>query len=168
MISVFAGQIRRGLPVTLTDKRMTRFWLSLNAAVDLVLEAVALMEGGEIFVTKIPSMRIVDLARAIAPSARIEEVGRRPGEKLHEVLLTAEESRNTSDCGRHYIVRPDGGSEPERTVAGRALPDGFAYSSDANDEWMSVADLRDFVASMASSSASSPSTVPSAAVPETP
>ena len=107
--------------------------------------------------------------RLDAIAARIEEVGRRPGEKLHEVLLTAEESRNTTDCGRHYVVRPDSGSKPEPTVAGRALPDGFAYSSDANDEWMSVAELRSFVAGQGSAE---PAPVPRsdapAAVPETP
>jgi len=144
VIPLFQKQAATGT-LTITDRRMTRFWLSLDSAVDLVLHAVGEMEGGEIFVPKIPSMRIVDLARAIAPSARIDEVGRRPGEKLHEVLLTAEESRNTTDCGRHYVVRPDTGSEPEKTVAGRALPDGFAYSSDANDDWMSVEELADFV-----------------------
>lgn len=145
VIPLFQRQAESGV-LTLTDRRMTRFWLSLDSAVDLVLRAVSQMQGGEIFVPKIPSMRIVDLARAIAPNARIEEVGRRPGEKLHEILLTAEESRNTSDCGRYYIVRPDSGSQPERTVAGRALPDGFAYASDTNTEWMSVAELRAFVA----------------------
>ena len=167
VIPLFQKQAATGT-LTITDRRMTRFWLSLDSAVDLVLHAVGEMAGGEIFVPKIPSMRIVDLARAIAPTARIDEVGRRPGEKLHEVLLTAEESRNTSDCGRHYVVRPDSGSAPESTVAGRALPDGFAYSSDANDEWMSVADLRAFVAGMSATGAR-PDTLESTApvVPET-
>ena len=168
VIPLFQKQAASGV-VTLTDRRMTRFWLSLDSAVDLVLHAVAEMQGGEIFVPKIPSMRIVDLARAIAPTARIEEVGRRPGEKLHEVLLTAEESRNTTDCGRHYVVRPDSGSMPASTVAGRALPDGFAYSSDSNDDWMSVSDLRAFVADQLP--AAGPAPAPgngAAAVSETP
>lgn len=168
VIPLFQKQAASGV-VTLTDRRMTRFWLSLDSAVDLVLHAVGEMQGGEIFVPKIPSMRIVDLARAVAPTARIEEVGRRPGEKLHEVLLTAEESRNTTDCGRHYVVRPDSGSMPERTVAGRALPDGFAYSSDANDDWMSVSDLRAFVAEQLSAGGPAPAPVDgAAAVSETP
>jgi len=169
VIPLFEKQAATGV-LTLTDRRMTRFWLSLEAAVDLVLHAVSQMEGGEIFVPKIPSMRIVDLARAIAPKARIEEVGRRPGEKLHEVLLTAEESRNTTDCGRHYIVRPDSGSSPATTVAGRALPDGFAYSSDANTEWMGVEDLRDFVDTLgeAKTSAKTAPVLPTPTVPSTP
>jgi UDP-N-acetylglucosamine 4,6-dehydratase len=141
VIPLFQKQAATGT-LTITDRRMTRFWLSLDSAVDLVLQTVSQMEGGEIFVPKIPSMRVMDLARAIAPEAKIEEVGRRPGEKLHEVLLTAEESRNTEDHGRHFVIRPDSGSAPVRTVAGRALPDGFAYSSDANTEWLSVEGLR--------------------------
>jgi len=147
VIPLFQKQAEAGR-VTITDRRMTRFWLSLEAAVDLVLHAVDNMEGGEIFVPKIPSMRVVDLARAIAPDAEIDEVGRRPGEKLHEVLLTAEESRNTEDRGRHFVIRADSGSPPEPTVAGRALPDGFAYSSDANTEWLSVERLRETVAQL--------------------
>jgi UDP-N-acetylglucosamine 4,6-dehydratase len=152
VIPLFQRQADSGV-LTITDRRMTRFWLSLDSAVDLVLHAVSEMKGGEIFVPKIPSMRIADLARAIGPNARIEEVGRRPGEKLHEVLLTAEESRNTIECDHHYIVRPDGGSVPENTVAGRALPDGFAYASDTNTEWMSVEELRAFVARFCASEA---------------
>ncbi len=147
VIPLFRRQAETG-SLTITDRAMTRFWLSLEQAVDLVLEAVGEMKGGEIFVPKIPSMRIVDLARAIAPTAKIEEVGRRPGEKLHEVLLTAEESCNAQDCGRHFIVTPDSGSEPVSTVAGRALPKGFVYSSDGNTEWMSVDALRQHVASL--------------------
>ena len=147
VIPLFRRQAESGV-LTITDRAMTRFWLSLEQAVDLVLEAVGEMKGGEIFVPKIPSMRIVDLARAIAPTARIEEVGRRPGEKLHEVLLTAEESRSASDFGRHYILTPDVGSGPTSTVVGRALPDGFVYSSDANTEWMSIGALRRHVASL--------------------
>lgn len=148
VIPLFRRQAEAGT-LTITDRAMTRFWLSLEQAVDLVLAAVGDMKGGEIFVPKIPSMRIVDLARAIAPTAKIEEVGRRPGEKLHEILLTAEESRNAKDCGRHYIVTPDSGSEPLSTVAGRALPDGFVYASNTNTEWISVPDLRSHVASLA-------------------
>lgn len=127
---------------------MTRFWLSLEQAVDLVLEAAEQMQGGEIFVPKIPSMRIVDLARAIAPTARIEEVGRRPGEKLHEILLTAEESQDAQDRGRHYVILPDKGCRPESRLGHGSLPDGFVFSSDANTEWMSVSDLRAHVAAM--------------------
>lgn len=147
VIPLFRRQARSG-SLTITDRRMTRFWLSLEQAVDLVLHSVGEMQGGEIFVPKIPSMRIVDLARAIAPTAKIAEVGRRPGEKLHEVLLTAEESRNAQDRGRHFVVLPDGGSEPAARGARSGLPDGYVYSSDTNSEWMSVEALRSTVASL--------------------
>ncbi len=150
VIPLFRRQAESGV-LTITDRRMTRFWLSLQEAVDLVLHAVGEMRGGEIFVPKIPSMRIVDLARAIAPTATIDEVGRRPGEKLHEVLLTAEESRNTLDVGRQFIVRPDAGSDPPATVAGRVLPDGFVYSSETNREWLTVESLRSHVAALVAS-----------------
>ncbi len=147
VIPLFRRQAESGV-LTITDRAMTRFWLSLEEAVDLVLEAVGEMKGGEIFVPKIPSMRIMDLARAIAPTARIDEVGRRPGEKLHEVLLTAEESRCAIDFGRHYVVTPDVGSGPASSLAGGALPEGFVYSSDTNTEWMSIEALRRHVASL--------------------
>jgi UDP-N-acetylglucosamine 4,6-dehydratase/5-epimerase len=145
VIPLFRRQAETGV-LTLTDRRMTRFWLSLEQAVDLVLHAAGEMRGGEIFVPKIPSMRVVDLARAMAPTAQVEEVGRRPGEKLHEVLLTAEEARNTQDLGRHYVIEPDHGSRREIALADRSVPDGFVYSSDTNTEWMTVESLRTHVA----------------------
>jgi UDP-N-acetylglucosamine 4,6-dehydratase len=123
---------------------MTRFWLSLEQAVNLVLQVAGEMRGGEIFVPKIPSMRVVDLARAMAPTAQIDEVGRRPGEKLHEVLLTAEEARNTLDLGSHYVIEPDHGSR--REVSERSVADGFVYASDTNTEWMTIDALRQHVA----------------------
>ncbi len=141
VIPLFRRQAETG-SLTLTDRRMTRFWLSLEQAVDLVLHAAGEMQGGEIFVPKIPSMRIVDLARALAPRATLNEVGRRPGEKLHEVLLTAEESFNAQDRGRHYVILPDGGGDPLPRGAEPRLPDGFVYSSDQNVEWLTIEDLR--------------------------
>jgi len=140
VIPLFLEQAPSGV-LTVTDKRMTRFWISLDQAVSLVLLAAQEMEGGEIFVPKIPSMRIIDLARAIAPEARVKEVGIRPGEKLHEVLLTEEDSRTTSELATYYVV---GRRAPH--PAGKALPEGFAYASDTNTQWMTVDALRDFVA----------------------
>lgn len=141
VIPLFRRQAETG-SLTITDRRMTRFWLSLEQAVDLVLHAAGEMQGGEIFVPKIPSMRIVDLARALAPTATLREVGRRPGEKLHEVLLTAEESCHAQDRGRHYVVSPDGGDELLPRGPQHCLPEGFVYSSDQNGEWLTVEDLR--------------------------
>ena len=145
VIPLFEKQAETGI-LTITDRRMTRFWLSLEQAVDLVLQVAGEMRGGEIFVPKIPSMRVVDLARAMAPKAQIDEIGRRPGEKLHEVLLTAEEARNTQDLGSHYVIEPDHGSRREQSLSDRSVPDGFVYASDTNTEWMSIEALRQHAA----------------------
>lgn len=139
VIPLFRKQAPTGV-LTLTDRRMTRFWISLDQAVDLVLQSLEQMEGGEIFIPKIPSMRITDLARAIAPSARWKEVGIRPGEKLHEILLTAEEARMASEFSTHYVI---GRNRAPR--AGRPLVDGAEYASDTNTQWMTVDTLRAFV-----------------------
>lgn len=129
--------------LTLTDARMTRFWLSLGQAVDLVLQVFREMRGGEIFVPKIPSMRMVDLARAIAPEAMLKEVGMRPGEKLHEMLLTPEEAPRTREYPTHYVV-----SRQTPRADGRAVPEGFCYRSDENSQWLGVERLRELVAEL--------------------
>ena len=133
--------------LTLTDKRMTRFWLSLEQGVRFVIDCLGIMRGGEVFVPKIPSMRVADLAKAIAPSAEIEEIGIRPGEKLHEVLVSEDEARNTVDSGGMYIVKPPE-TLWERTLNynGKPLPDGFRFSSDTNDMWLDVQGIQDLVA----------------------
>lgn len=139
VIPLFRSQAPTGT-VTLTDRRMTRFWISLDQAVDLVLHALDEMEGGEIFIPKIPSMRITDLARAVAPEARWKEVGIRPGEKLHEILLTAEEARMAAEFPTYYVVGRTG-----PPPAGKAIPDGTEYASDTNTQWMTVEALQAFV-----------------------
>lgn len=147
VIPLFRQQAASGT-ITLTDKRMTRFWISLDQAVNLVLHTVEEMEGGEIFVPKIPSMRVTDLARAIAPDARWKEVGIRPGEKLHEMLLTEEEARSTAEFPTHYVIGRTG--PPAR---GKALPDGTNYASDTNTQWMTVEALREYVSQLDASGA---------------
>ncbi|MGH0033726.1 MAG: UDP-N-acetylglucosamine 4,6-dehydratase (inverting) [Myxococcota bacterium] len=139
VIPLFRKQAETGV-LTVTDTRMTRFWISLEQAVELVLFAEERMTGGEIFVPKIPSMRIVDLARAIAPDAMCKEIGIRPGEKLHEMLLTPEETASTREYPTHYVV---GGREPQ--PGGRAVPERFGYSSDTNTQWLEVDQLADLV-----------------------
>lgn len=151
VIPLFRRQAKTGR-LTITDNRMTRFWLSLDHAVDVVLNAMKEMRGGEVFVPKIPSMRVMDLAKAIAPAAQIDVVGRRPGEKLHEMLLTAEESRLAEDRGRHFVVLPELEAGGDGTPISRPLPEGFVYSSETNTEWMSIADLRAHVAAIESGS----------------
>jgi UDP-N-acetylglucosamine 4,6-dehydratase len=147
VVPLFRQQAKAGI-ITITDERMTRFWISLDQAVDLVLWAVEHMRGGEIFVPKIPSVRVIDVAEAIAPGVPRAIVGIRPGEKLHELLVTSDESRHTVDAGDLYVTLPEhpwweaGGL----VAAGKALPDGFVYSSDQNDRWLDVAELREALA----------------------
>ncbi len=137
VIPIFKQQAATGV-VTITDERMTRFWITLPEAVDFVLSCMELVQGGETFVPKIPSMRIVDVANAVAPDAERRIVGIRPGEKLHEVMLTEDEARNSYDLGDRYVIMPHlaewGAHPPERGVP---LPDGFRYASDSNDQWLS-------------------------------
>jgi UDP-N-acetylglucosamine 4,6-dehydratase len=135
------------LPIT--DFRMTRFWITLSQAIDLVLTGLEEMEGGETYVPKIPSMKIVDLAEAIAPDAELKEVGIRPGEKLHEVMIPRNQSRNCLDCGDYYILQPTfqwWNSEGfQKSNDYEAVPDDFEYASNTNDEWLSVEELRELI-----------------------
>ena len=133
------------LPIT--DMRMTRFFITLDHAVRFVVDTFDRMTGGEIFVPKIPSFRIVDLAAAVAPQAELEVIGIRPGEKLHEEMISADDSRRSTEYDDHYVIHPvlalwEHGAE-ERS--GKPLPDGFVYSSIANEEWMDIDDLRRYV-----------------------
>jgi len=128
--------------ITLTDKRMTRFWITVGEAVRFVKTCVESMHGGEIFVPRLPSVRTAELAAAVAPEAKIDEVGVRPGEKLHEVLVTVDESRHTLDLGDFFVIQPQ---HPwwsrEPWSAGRSMQAERAYASDTNDRWLSVADI---------------------------
>lgn len=131
------------LPIT--DVRMTRFMITLEQGVELVWHAFDDMIGGEIYVKKIPSMRVVDIANVVAPNAKIEVVGIRPGEKLHEIMISTEDARNTFEYEHHYKILPqihEWSSDPERINGGKACEDGFIYSSDGNKEWMSPEQLR--------------------------
>jgi UDP-N-acetylglucosamine 4,6-dehydratase len=123
------------LPIT--DPRMTRFWITLNEGVDFVLSSLSLMRGGEIFVPKIPSMKVVDLASAMAPEARQKVVGIRPGEKLHEMMISADDARTTVDLGDRYAIEPAFAEYTRRPFEGPRLAEGFSYASDTNDEWLS-------------------------------
>jgi UDP-N-acetylglucosamine 4,6-dehydratase/5-epimerase len=132
---------KKVFPVTHPD--MTRFWITLDDAVDLVIFALENMIGGEIYVPKIPSMKIIDLALAIDEDAEINFVGIRPGEKLHEVMITEDDARTTKEFREHYVIEPvfhwwRGNGED----AGKFVKTGFKYSSDKNDRWLSVSDLK--------------------------
>lgn len=133
--------------LTITDMRMTRFWISLDQAVDLVLYALENMVGGEVFIPKIPSMRISDLANAIAPGVQVDVIGIRPGEKVHEVLMTVDEARHSIDAGEVYVVLPEHPwwvASP-RWMEGKPLVDGFVYSSDRNDRWLGEAAIAELL-----------------------
>jgi UDP-N-acetylglucosamine 4,6-dehydratase len=146
VVPLFLQQAQQG-QVTITDERMTRFWITLRQAVDLVLHALEHTRGGEVFIPKIPSMRVVDLAEAIAPGAKREVIGIRPGEKLHELLITSDEARHTVDAGDVYVITPEHPWWSQDWHAeGRPLPDGFVYSSETNDEWLDVDKLRAMLA----------------------
>jgi len=130
--------------VPITDPRMTRFWITLQQGVGFVLECLTRMRGGEIFVPKIASMRLTDLAQALAPECRQQVVGIRPGEKLHEVLISEDDARATVDLGDRYAILPAFGSPAaaDWVKEGRALPEGFRYGSDTNEQWLTVEELR--------------------------
>jgi len=134
------------LPIT--DERMTRFWITLDQGVDFVLSCLHMMEGGEIFVPKIPSMRVVDLARAIAPDLPLCNVGIRPGEKLHEVLISEDDSRSTVELEDRYVIEPQFKFWERKGFASLGavgVPEGFRYSSDRNDRWYSQRDILEII-----------------------
>lgn len=135
------------LPIT--DSRMTRFWITLPQAVQFVVDAFDRMAGGELYVPKIPSMRIVDLARAMAPDAKLEEVGVRPGEKLHEEMISESDSPRTLAFDDHYVILPVLAEWGERLPeGGTPMEPGTAYRSDTNDRWLSVEELRELIAQL--------------------
>jgi UDP-N-acetylglucosamine 4,6-dehydratase len=141
VVPLFRQMAKTGvLPVT--DERMTRFWLTLKKGVEFVMDRLCQMRGGEIFVPKIPSMRGVDLARLIAPKAAIEFIGIRPGEKLHEELISVHDSRRTVDMGDYYVIEPDMEWWAAEAYAGERVPPDFCYTSDRNSEWLDETSLR--------------------------
>jgi len=145
VVTLFKEQAEKG-ELTVTDKRMTRFWITLEDGVDFVINCIDKMNGGEVFVPKIPSMKITDLAKVIAPTAKIKEIGIRAGEKLDEVLLTKEESRHTKDMGDFYIVEPEFPFwDTNNHKGGQSLDDSFEYTSAINTNWLTNEQLKDIL-----------------------
>lgn len=145
VIPVFRKVIEEGgteMPVT--DVRMTRFWISLTQGVELVIKALAEAKGGETFISKIPSFKVTDLAEAMLPGCTIKETGIRPGEKLHEIMVTPEDSHTTYEYDKHFIVYPQmtWNDRQQPDLSGRKVEEGFSYSSGTNTEWLSVEDIR--------------------------
>jgi UDP-N-acetylglucosamine 4,6-dehydratase/5-epimerase len=142
----FFLKMRKTGTLPITDPRMTRFWITLEQGVDFVLASLEWMHGGEVFVPKIPSMNVMDLAQAIAPECKTEIVGIRPGEKLHEVMVPEDDARHTIEYDTHYAILPafrgwDAAKYIEKN-GGKPCPDGFRYSSDSNSQWLTMEELR--------------------------
>jgi len=142
VIPVFLEQRKTG-KVTVTDPRMTRFWITLDQGVNFVSKCAGMMLGGEVFVPKIPSMKLMDIVRTIASDCEIETIGIRPGEKLHEVLVSEDEARNTLELEDLYIIKPlYAWWQDENYANAKPLADGFRYTSDTNTRWLSTEELR--------------------------
>ena len=146
VVPVFLQQRKSG-KLTVTDERMTRFWISLEQGVRFVIRCIEQMHGGEVFVPKIPSMSVKDLGAAIAPECEIVYSGIRPGEKLHEVLVSEDEARSTVELDDMYVVQPTGtlwfGKEWEKI--GKKLPEGFRYASNTNTEWLDLEGVKEMI-----------------------
>jgi UDP-N-acetylglucosamine 4,6-dehydratase len=141
VVPIFMEQRKRG-KVTLTDPRMTRFWITLDQGVRFVVRCLEQMHGGEIFIPKIPSMKLLDMAQAVAPDCEIECVGIRPGEKLHEVLLSEDEARNSVEAEGMFVIQPAQAWWPkENWTNAKPLAEGFRYASDTNNKWLTAEDL---------------------------
>lgn len=150
IIPYWLSSIKEGVKsLVITDKRMTRFWITLEQAADFVLKCFELSRGGEIFVPKIPSMRIIDLANVIAPDFPLEFCGIREGEKLHEMMISKEDSRHSREYKDHYIIIPEAYSHNKllqeeflKNRIGKKLPEGFEFTSDTNPNWLTKKDLK--------------------------
>lgn len=145
VIPLFKEQKEKG-ELTITDERMTRFWMTLEEGVRFVINCIEIMKGGEIFVPKIPSTRVADLALAIAPEAKRKSIGIRPGEKIHEFLLTAEEARHTKEFNNYFVIEPEFPFWDKGNLKGcNSLPDNFSYTSDNNKKWLSKEQLKNIL-----------------------
>jgi UDP-N-acetylglucosamine 4,6-dehydratase/5-epimerase len=151
VVPFFKERAKTGV-LPITDPRMTRFWITLDQAVYFVIRTLDLAKGGEVFVPRIPSMRIVDLAQAIGPDCKHEVVGIRPGEKIHESLIGEDDARNTVEFNECYIIQPSSLAREKlvgKNGKGNSCSDGFTYTSDNNTHWMSVEELRKLIDAIA-------------------
>lgn len=131
--------------VKITDERMTRFWVTLDQAVGFAIKSINLMKGAEIFVPKIPSMKVKDIFETLAPGVKMETIGIRPGEKLHEALIGIDESRNAQELEELYVIELPEVCESDRSHSGIKLPDGFVLASNQNNEWMTPQQLKEMI-----------------------
>ncbi|WP_027723095.1 UDP-N-acetylglucosamine 4,6-dehydratase (inverting) [Maridesulfovibrio zosterae] len=142
VVPLFLKAAKEG-KVCITNPEMTRFWITLDAAIDFVINSLKVMQGGEIFIPKLPSMKIGDMAEAMCPECKVEITGIRPGEKMHEVMVPMNEAHNTLDCGKYFVIQPAYRffERMDVTCAGKKVPSDFEYSSDTNTEWLSKEEL---------------------------
>ena len=142
VIPFFRKLAEEGRPLPITDLRMTRFWISLPQAVEFVISSFERMDGGELYVPRLPSMKVTDLADAIAPGAQLVEVGIRPGEKLHEEMISPEDARRTVRQPDRFVVGPTLAEWGWHPPKGEPVGEGFSYTSDANDQWLTIDDIK--------------------------
>ncbi|MDP3563440.1 MAG: UDP-N-acetylglucosamine 4,6-dehydratase (inverting) [Methanoregula sp.] len=146
VVPLFLRQKKEGA-ITITDERMSRFWITLDQGVRFVMNCIDQMHGGEIFVPKIPSMNVLDLADVIAPGSKKQIIGIRPGEKIHEVLLTEDEARHSLEFNDYYVIEPEFPFwNKEKMAGGKPIKDNFRYSSDNNTQWLKSEDLQKIIA----------------------
>lgn len=142
----FFKKIKDTGKLPITDERMTRFWITLDQGVQFVLDSLERMYGGEIFVPKIPSMKVTDLAKAIGPECEIEVIGIRPGEKVHEAMIMEDDARHTLEFDDYYVIQPElAWFAKEQLNGGKVLSDGFSYTSDNNSKWLTIEQLKELV-----------------------
>jgi UDP-N-acetylglucosamine 4,6-dehydratase len=142
VIPLFLKQRENGV-ITITDKQMTRFWITLEQGVNFVIDCIGRMQGGEVFIPKIPSMKVTDLADVIAPKAKEEIIGVRPGEKVSEILLTEEEARHTKEFENYFVIEPEHPFWKTNNLgSGKSIPEGFKYTSDNNSWWLTIEELK--------------------------
>ena len=145
VIPFFKNLASQGKPLPITDLRMTRFWISIEDAVKFVIDSLEMMTGGELYVPRIPSMKIIDLAHAVSADSKLEEIGMRPGEKLHEEMISADDSRRTIILENRFVVTPVVAEWGYSAPVGQLMPEGQAYRSDTNDMWISASDIKKFI-----------------------
>jgi len=145
VIPFFQDLAKQGKPLPITDMRMTRFWISIEKAVEFVIDSLQMMTGGELYVPRIPSMKIVDLAHAVSPTATLIEIGMRPGEKLHEEMISADDSRRTIILENRFVVTPVVAEWGYKNPKGARMPVDFPYRSDTNESWMTTKEIITFI-----------------------
>jgi UDP-N-acetylglucosamine 4,6-dehydratase len=141
IVPLIRGLVKDNMPIPVTDIRMTRFWIKLDIAVKFVIESFMEMQGGEIFIPKIPSFKIVDLISALAPNSELNVLGIRPGEKLHEEMLSEDDARRAIDLKNKFILPPIGEKWNYVAPTGQKLPENFSYKSNTNDHWLTTSEI---------------------------